>query len=67
MTCELTLFGSCGCAGEFAEAVGMIGEGSVSVDPLITDRGGLEDAPDLFDRLHRSEPGHLKVMIQPGK
>ena len=65
VTRELTLFGSCGCAGEFTEAVGLIAKGSVSVDPLISDRGRLEDAPGLFDRLHRSEPGHLKVMIRP--
>jgi L-iditol 2-dehydrogenase len=65
VTRELTLYGSCACAGEFADAVELIAKGSVAVDPLITDRGRLEDAPGLFDRLHRNEPGHLKVMIQP--
>jgi len=67
VTRELTLFGSCGSAGEFADAVELIANGSVAVNPLITDRGRLEDAPRLFDRLYRNEPGHLKVMIRPNE
>ena len=65
VTRELTLYGSCASAGEFGDAIGMIADGKVSVESLITDRGGLVDAPDLFDRLHRNEPGHLKCMIRP--
>ena len=65
VTREITLFGSCASAGEFAEAVRLIGDGKVSIDPLITDRGGLEEGPDLFDRLYRNEPGHLKVILTP--
>lgn len=65
VTRELTLYGSCACTGEFGDAIDLIASGKVSVDPLITDRGGLEDAPGFFARLHRNEPGHLKVMINP--
>ncbi|MEZ5275146.1 MAG: galactitol-1-phosphate 5-dehydrogenase [Opitutaceae bacterium] len=65
VTREITLFGSCACAGEFPEAVRMIAEGTVSVASLITDRGRLEDGPGFFDRLYRHEPGHLKVILSP--
>jgi len=65
VTREITLHGSCACAGEFPDAIAMIADGRVSVDPLITHRGGLADAPGFFDRLHSCEPGFLKVMIQP--
>ncbi len=65
VTRELTLYGSCACTSEFKDTVGLIAAGKVSVEPLITDRGGLEDAAGLFERLHRNEPGHLKVMISP--
>jgi len=65
VTRELTLYGSCACTSEFKDTVGLIAAGKISIEPLITDRGGLEDATGLFERLHRNVPGHLKVMISP--
>jgi L-iditol 2-dehydrogenase len=65
VTRELTLYGSCACTGEFGDAIDLIATGKVAVEPLISHRGRLEDVPDFFERLHRNEPGHLKIMIHP--
>ena len=65
VTRELTLYGSCGSVGNYEESLRLIADGSVRVDPMITGRISLEQAPDYFERLHRAEPGLIKVMVCP--
>mgnify|MGYP002628161384 CR=1 FL=1 len=65
VTRELTLFGSCSCAGEYPEALRCIADGSIQVEPLISAVVPLADGAAWFDRLHRGEEELLKVILRP--
>ncbi len=64
VTRELTLYGSCASAGEYAEAMEGLADGSIRVKPLISAVANLSDGADWFQRLHGGED-LFKVILKP--
>jgi L-iditol 2-dehydrogenase len=67
VTRELTLYGSCASAGEYARAIEFVASGAIRVAPLITATAPLGDGPQWFERLYAREPGLMKVILQPNR
>jgi len=65
VTREIRLQGSCASAGEYPECLELISSGKVQVDRFISANAPLEDGPQWFARLHRKEPGLMKVVLRP--
>jgi len=65
VTRELNLVGSCASAGEHPACLNLIAEGRVDVDPLVSTVAPLSDGDIWFQRLHRGEPGLMKVVLVP--
>lgn len=65
VTRQLTLRGSCSCAGEYPEAIRRIEDGSIRVEPLLSAVAPLEQGADWFKRLYDNKEGLLKVVLQP--
>jgi L-iditol 2-dehydrogenase len=65
VTRELTVYGSCACNGEYAEALERIADGSIKVAPLISAVAPLEEGANWFDRLYKGKEDLLKVILQP--
>jgi L-iditol 2-dehydrogenase len=66
VTRELRLQGSCAIAGEYTQAIELIGSGKIQVKPLITAIATLEEGPGWFERLYAGEPNLMKVILTPG-
>ncbi len=66
VTRQIRLQGSCASAGEFPQAIELVGSGRIQVKPLITAVAPLEDGPRWFERLHSREPNLMKVVLTPG-
>jgi len=65
VTRELTLYGNCASAGEYARAIELVAGGEIDVRPLITAVAPLAAGAQWFDRLYAREPGLMKVILQP--
>jgi len=65
VTHQIRLQGSCASAGEYPQAIELIANGRIAVDPLITAVAPLEEGPHWFERLHAREPNLLKVILTP--
>ena len=65
VTRQLTIKGSCSCAGEYPEAIRRIEDGSIQVEPLLSAVVPLEAGADWFKRLYDNKEGLLKVVLQP--
>ena len=65
VTRQITLYGSCASSGEYPACIEMLARGAVDVSPLISATVPLKDAAGWFDRLHRREPGLMKVIVEP--
>ncbi len=65
VTREVSLFGSCGCNGEYPECIDLVASGAIRVEPMISAMAPLEDGPDWFARLYEQEAGLMKVVLQP--
>jgi L-iditol 2-dehydrogenase len=65
VTRELTLYGTCGSAGEYPECIELLATGAVEVATLISAQVPLEEGPQWFTRLHNREPGLMKVLLKP--
>ena len=65
VTRELSVYGSCASAGEYADAVEAVASGAIKVDPLISAVADLSDGSDWFHRLHANTDGLLKVILKP--
>lgn len=65
VTRELSVYGSCASAGEYAEAVEAVATGSIRVEPLISATVDLAEGGEWFHKLHRNEDGLLKVILKP--
>jgi L-iditol 2-dehydrogenase len=65
VTRQIRLQGSCASSGEYPECLDLIASGKVDVDRFISAIAPLEEGPRWFDRLHRREPGLLKVLLKP--
>ena len=62
---EISVLGSCASSGEIPECIDLLARGAVDVDPLISVKASLADAPDLFARLYGGDKSLMKVIIQP--
>jgi L-iditol 2-dehydrogenase len=65
VTRELTLLGSCASCGEYQACIDLMARGDIRVDPLITAKASLDEAPEWFARLYKGEPTAMKVILQP--
>ena len=65
VTRELTVAGSCASNGEYPACIDLLQSGAIQVEPLITGRSTLDEAPDWFERLHAGEKGAMKVLVTP--
>ncbi len=62
---EISVLGSCASNGEYPECIDLLARGRVDVDPLVSLKASLEEAPDLFERLYRGDKDLMKVILQP--
>ena len=65
VTRQLTLRGSCSCAGEYPEAIRRIEDGSIKVEPLLSAVAPLAEGGDWFNRLYDNKEGLMKVVLRP--
>ncbi len=62
---EISVLGSCASSGEIPECIDLLARGAVNVDPLISLKASLDDAPGLFERLYSGDKALMKVILQP--
>jgi len=62
---ELSLLGSCASSGEYPRCIELMASGAIDVAPLISATASLDEGPAWFERLHRGEPGVMKVILKP--
>lgn len=67
VTRQITLRGSCSCAGEYPEAIRRIENGSIKVEPLLSAVAPLEEGGEWFQRLYDNKEGLLKVVLSPSQ
>jgi L-iditol 2-dehydrogenase len=65
VTRQLNICGSCAICGEYEPVLGLISQGSIAVDPLISAVAPLEEGADWFKRLYHHEKGLMKVILKP--
>jgi L-iditol 2-dehydrogenase len=65
VTRQIRLQGSCASSGEYPEAMQLIADEKIRVDPLITAVAPLSDGPEWFKRLYAREPNLMKVVLDP--
>lgn len=65
VTRQLRLQGSAAIAGEYPAALQLIASGRVDVGAMLSAVAPLAEGAAWFDRLHRQEPGLMKVILQP--
>ena len=66
VTRQLRLQGSCASAGEYPQAIELIANRTIQVNPLITAVAPLRDGPQWFEKLHAHEPNLMKIVLTPG-
>ena len=62
---EISVLGSCASSGEIPECIDLLARGAVDVDPLISLKASLDEAPELFERLYGGDKRLMKVILQP--
>ena len=62
---EISVLGSCASNGEIPECIDLLARGAVDVDPLISLKASLDDAPGLFERLYDGDKRLMKAILQP--
>jgi len=65
VTRELSVYGSCASRGEYPACLEMMARGELQATPLISAVAPLAEGASWFERLHRREPGLLKVVLTP--
>lgn len=65
VTRQISLRGSCACAGEYPEAIQRIEDGSIAVEPLLSAAVPLAEGGDWFARLAKNTEGLLKIVLKP--
>jgi L-iditol 2-dehydrogenase len=65
VTRELTLAGSCASSGEYPACLDMLARGTINVDLLMSAVAPLAEGAAWFGRLHKGEPGLMKVILRP--
>jgi len=64
---QLRLQGTAASAGEYAQAIEMVSNGTICVRPLISATAPLGEGPRWFERLYAHEPGLMKIVLMPEK
>jgi L-iditol 2-dehydrogenase len=62
---QVRLQGSAASCGEYPEAMELLANGKIRIEPLITAVASLEEGPRWFERLHAGEPNLMKVVLTP--
>lgn len=65
VTRELSVYGSCASQGEYPACLDMLARGDLDARPLLSATAPLAEGASWFERLHRKEPGLLKVVLKP--
>jgi L-iditol 2-dehydrogenase len=65
VTRQITLRGSCSCAGEYPEAIQRIQDGSIQVEPLLSVVAPLREGAEWFHKATQPGNGLLKVVLKP--
>ncbi len=65
VTRQIRLQGSCCAAGCYPEAIRLVAEKRVDLAGFVSRVAPLAEGADWFERLHRGEPGLVKVVLQP--
>jgi len=65
VTRQLRLQGSCASAGCYPEAIRLVASGAVDLSGFVSRVAPLSEGPAWFDRLHRRQPGLVKVVLEP--
>jgi len=65
VTRQITLRGSCACAGEYPEAIQRIRDGSIQVEPLLSKVAPLSEGAEWFHKGVQPGNGLLKVVLKP--
>lgn len=65
VTRQITLKGSCSCAGEYPEAIRRIEDGSIQVGPLLSIMAPLSEGAEWFHKATQPGNGLLKVVLTP--
>ena len=65
VTRQIRLQGSCSAAGCYPEAIRLVAEKKVDLSGFVSLVAPLAEGAELFARLHRQEPGLVKVVLQP--
>lgn len=65
VTRQITLRGSCSCAGEYPEAIERILDGSIQVEPLLSMVAPLSEGAEWFHKATQPGNGLLKVVLKP--
>jgi L-iditol 2-dehydrogenase len=66
VTRQITVQGSCSCAGEYPEAIRRIQDGSIRVEPLLSMTAPLSEGAEWFHKATQPGNGLLKIILQPG-
>lgn len=65
VTRQLTIKGSCACAGEYPEAIQRIQDGTINVEPLLSVVAPLQEGAEWFYKATQPGNGLLKVVLTP--
>ena len=65
VTREISLLGSCACAGEYPEALKCIADGNIQVEPLLSKVAPLSEGAHWFEKLYKAEGNLMKVVLVP--
>jgi L-iditol 2-dehydrogenase len=65
VTRQLTVNGSAASCGEYPSSIGLIADGKVAVDGIISAVAPLREGPDWFARLIKGGEPLLKVILEP--
>ena len=65
VTRQLSLFGSCASAGEYAACLQLIAEGRVDVEALVSREVPLSEGNHWIQRVYHKEPGLNKIVLIP--
>ncbi len=65
VTREISVHGSCASNGEYPQCIDLMSRGDIRVEPLISEKISLDDAPGWFERLYAGQEGLMKVIVQP--
>ena len=65
VTRQLGVYGSCACAGEYAESLALISKGKVNIGALLSAVVPLERGAEMFERLRSGKENLMKVVVTP--